>query len=264
MMSGRRLQAWIEARREDRESGRGRIVAMEAHGGVEKRKQLKSHMIKLNEDFLSWIKNQPQGALLSSGARDYLSHAGKLESEFGNAISGADASPASAKPDGAPQFNFGHSFSGGAAKKPVEQTKPAVEKPAPSPKAEDDGDELFQAKSKVFTLKTKKGSTEWFDMGVGSLSVVKPDSGKAFVCFRNSIGKILLRAGIYENVKVTVVKKAATLVLFPAKQEAPPMPDGMSAAKKDEDDEGKPATFSFKFGKVETVTKFKEVCESNA
>ena len=29
---------------------------MEAHGGVEKRKQLKSHMIKLNEDFLSWIK----------------------------------------------------------------------------------------------------------------------------------------------------------------------------------------------------------------
>jgi len=242
-------------------------------GGVAKpsrRDELRAHMLQLNKSFLSWVNKQVEvdaPKLLSNGLRDYLSHAGKLEEEFKDVVSATE--PAVPAPSGAPQFSFGHTFTGATEKIPKKDPSPiSAEKKAKAKLAaaaaaeESNGETVFESKSKAF----RRNKDEWRDLGIGSLSVVKPESGKSFICFRNiSTGKVFLRAGLYENIKVTVQKKAATLVLFPAKEDAPPLPDHLaSPGKKEEDLEGKPVTFSFRFGKLETVNKFKSACEASA
>ncbi|QDZ20281.1 hypothetical protein HOP50_04g27990 [Chloropicon primus] len=233
------------------------------NGGVDKRRgELKGHMVNLNKSFLSWVEAQvttDKPKLLSNGLRDYLDHAGSLEKEYEDVITAAPVTSPSV-----PQFSFGHKFPTPAASPPPAA---AAAKPKVAKKEEASGDDentVFESKSKVF----RRVEGDWKDMGIGNLSVVKPESGKAFVCFRNiSTGKIFLRAGLYKDMKITVQKKQATIVLFPAKEKEPPMPDQAGSpapVSKEEDSEGKPVTFSFRFGKVETVMKFKEACENNA
>lgn len=264
-------------------------------GGVEKQRaaELKGHMVNLNESFLDWVKSEitsSSSKLLSNGLRDYLNHASKLQDEFKDVVNGdgGDQTKPEVSTNGfgsssllfppvktptmgnglggaPPQFNFGHNFAGAGEVKKVSATAPATKKSPAAAAADKAGDAAedaaFESKSKV--LKFVKG--EWNDLGVGFLSVVKPESGgKAFICFRSlTTKKVLFRAGLYDKIQVKVVKKSANLVLFPAKEERPPVP-GMPPAKKDEDEEAKPTTFSFRFGKVETVDAFKAAVEANA
>ena len=267
-------------------------------GGVEKQRaaELKGHMVNLNESFFDWVKSQMTSSsskFLSNGLRDYLNHASKLQDEFKDVVNGDGGDQQ--KPDvsangfgsssllfppgktpttgnglgGAPpQFNFGHNFAGAGEAKKVSAPSAvaATTKKSPVASADKAGDAAedaaFESKSKV--LKFVKG--EWNDLGVGFLSVVKPEGGgKAFICFRSlTTKKVLFRAGLYDKIQVKIVKKSANLVLFPAKEERPPVPGMPPPAKTDEDEEAKPTTFSFRFGKVETVNAFKVAVEANA
>ena len=210
--------------------------------------------------------------------------------ENGSASSGKFSSPfnfSSSPPSlsSAPVFNFGgagaatsltptHSQIAGAEERTTEEeakskkatSSPKVAAAAAAGESEDEKP-LFESKSKVFKLAQSNGAAEWRDMGVGSLSLVKPDgSGAAFICFRSTTtGKILMRAGLYKGLKVKSSKKSTTLVLFPAKPDKPPPSKhnpGAPEPKKDSDD-GKAHTFTFRFGKVETEQKFAKTIEDN-
>ena len=75
-----------------------------------------------------------------------------------------------------------------------------------------------------------------------------------------------MRAGLYANLKVVVAKRVATLVLFPAKEKTPPMPNSGGSPppqKEDDDKQVNPVKFSFRFGKDSTVSTFKAAVEDN-
>ncbi len=202
--------------------------------------------------------------------------AGGFSFGAGAATTTTSSSPAT---NGAPApFSFG--FGGGAAAtsfpdpaKSNGEEAPKKAKPAgggaplgASSEGDDGAKPAFEAKSKVFRW-APAPKNEWRDTGVGFTSVVPSEGGKAFICFRNvTTGKILMRAGLYENLKVDIVggkKNSCKLVLFPAKEEKPPMPDGHAAKKKDDDDEAKPVTFMFRFGKAPTADEFKKIVLEN-
>ena len=294
-----------EREREERERERDEMVIHSPSilGGVDKKakrkSELKSHLEKLNDTFLEWVKSRvgaEKSGLLSNGVREYLKHQEDLYVEYSDVVGQqngkSNANGSSFKPQAFPSagafavsgavtttpgFNFGsvgndsNRLAGTADASPspgtfkVEAKSTEATKPAAAAADGDEDKPLFEAKTKAY----KRHKNDWKEMGIGLLSVVKPDEGKgkAFICFRSpATGKVLMRAGLYANLKVVVAKRVATLVLFPAKEKTPPMPNSGGSPppqKEDDDKQVNPVKFSFRFGKDSTVSTFKAAVEDN-
>jgi hypothetical protein len=73
---------------------------------------------------------------------------------------------------------------------------------------EDDKDEqLYEVRCKLFRLNNE--TKEWGDLGKGSLRITRsPDSGKERILIRNEVGKPLVNAYFFKDMKFDVVKNS--------------------------------------------------------
>ena len=257
-----------------------------------RRAELKAHLKALNEQFAAWIRGASTtkpDELWSAGCRDYLKHAEDLEREYRDAIEAA--SPAqqgngsAAFPTfGATGFGAGSapafggfgglangtpsssslfapmpspivtaSAAGGDDDEPPRPSSPSLKANAENADAVDS---LFESKSKVFKLGSDQNTPAWSSLGVGVVSLDRPNKGDGspFLVFRNEAGKVLLRAGLYKNMKVMRKGKTASMALFPAKELGESEAEGSPKA----------ITFSFKFGKEDKVAKLESAIATHA
>jgi len=252
-----------------------------------RRRELKASLAQLNQQFAAWVQEaaaHKKDKLWTDGARDYLKYAKELEQEYHDVIddAGEEAAPALAAPSAngnagifgsanhgfqqnaggagvSPAVSFGSGGSPFTMLSPVSTSGAAADddeaqRPgSPSLKSgnDDSSKALFQSKSKMFKLDSAQSG--WVELGIGQLAVMKPSEGNApsFIVFRNEAGKVLMRACLYSNLKVRVKDKSASMALFPAKEL------GESEGKPD------PVTFTFRFGKVETVQDFDKTVKAN-